>query len=140
MSEDHYTIIKDFGKTFNLPVEMDEPEHWLIGSFELYSPQQTDIAGTNEPTWDVYAVKLIPGVRTMPNGDPGYPDEYDAFLISSHVKLWAALEVIGHLSVTQWIDEGQMAEGQLQDLADEEASMLMHAKLHDEHPEDYEPS
>lgn len=28
--------------------------------------------------WGVSATVCIPGCRTMPNGDPGYPDDYDA--------------------------------------------------------------
>lgn len=37
--------------------------------------------------WGVSATVLVPGVHTMPNGDPGYPDDADVVDIASHKVL-----------------------------------------------------
>jgi hypothetical protein len=45
----------------------------LDGGIDIYPTLIGDGVG-----WGVSATVCIPGCRTMPNGDPGYPDEYDA--------------------------------------------------------------
>jgi hypothetical protein len=36
-----------------------------------------DVLPDGQIAWGVSAQTVIPGVHTMPNGDPGYPDEVD---------------------------------------------------------------
>ena len=49
-----------------------------------------------KPAWGVRGETVIPGVRTMPNGDPGYPDEVDWIDIAS-----PAIEVNTILGIRQ---------------------------------------
>jgi len=50
----------------------------LDGGIDIYPTLVGDRVG-----WGVSTTVCIPGCRTMPNGDPGYPDDYDAVDILS---------------------------------------------------------
>lgn len=45
----------------------------LDGGIDIYPALVGDRVG-----WGVSATVCVPGCRTLPNGDPGYPDDYDA--------------------------------------------------------------
>ena len=66
-----------------------EPHQWELGAWELYSPDHEESEAPGR--WAVYGSTVIPGVRTLRNGDPGWPDDVDVWLADSFTDIWAAL-------------------------------------------------
>jgi len=61
---------------------VDEHNHMIVISDGWYIlpvyREVPSIGGSREMlNWQAQFSVVIPGVRTFPNGDPGYPDEYD---------------------------------------------------------------
>jgi hypothetical protein len=139
MTTDQTPLIERFCKAFNLTLEVPEPHHWVIDQFQLYAPEHEEVTGVGDDTcWEVLAVTVRPGRRYLPNGDPGYPDDVDVKLVGKHTTVFGALEKIAERVVQAWVDIEQTAADEQRLQAEDEASMLMHAKLHDEHPDEYE--
>lgn len=98
-------IINLFATSFKLSVQHPEPNIYYIEGFELYLPGHNTIFDEELTVFLVCAGVTIPGCRTMPNGDPGYPDDYDTVEVGQFGALLNALEKIGHCIMTQWVDE-----------------------------------
>lgn len=97
-----------FATRFKLSVQHPEPHVYHIEGFELYTPGYNSVFDDTLPDFQVYRGVVIPGTRTMPNGDPGYPDDYDIVEIGTFITLLSALSKIGACLVEQWMDETGM--------------------------------
>jgi hypothetical protein len=102
--------ISRFALAHGFPYRKVENHYWEVNGIDLYSPEHPEQQHLGLKTWDVIRITVIPGVRTLPNGDPGYPDEYDTDIDSSHSDLWAALKRIGVMSVLDWVDASAEAD------------------------------
>lgn len=94
-----------FAARLKLNVGHPEPNVYDIDGFELYVPGYNSILDETLTDFQVYAGVTIPGRRTMPNGDPGYPDDYDLIEIGKFPTLLNALAKIGACIVDRWIDD-----------------------------------
>ena len=98
-------ILTRYGHTWGQDVKSVEPHHWVLGGFELYDPD-FDYEGDIESVagmWNVYGSTVLPGRHTMPNGDPGYPDDVDVWHAGAFFTLREALLKIGHLLMDEYV-------------------------------------
>lgn len=95
--------INEVAKQFREPVEYDkELATWRIGSVTLTAPGGEG----NEDSridWVVGLETIIPGVRYMRNGDPGWPDEVDWEQDSVHI-FPNALKRVAEILATNIVD------------------------------------
>lgn len=73
-------------RVYSMPENMTGDDgmdgHVVIDDLICIYPQEVD--GIRQGVgWGVCATKAVPGVHTMPNGDPGYPDEMDMIDIAT---------------------------------------------------------
>lgn len=101
--------IEQFCHRFRLTYEKVEENIYNVDQFRLYLPGSNSVDDEALTDHWVYRSITIPGVHTLSNGDPGYPNEYDEEEIGRG-SLIDCLEVIGHASITQWCDEERMVE------------------------------
>jgi hypothetical protein len=94
-----------FAARLKIHVQHPEDNVFHLDRFELYLPGYNTILDEKATSFLVFRGVTIPGQRTMPNGDPGYPDDYDVVEIGDYPSLISALEKIGHCIVTDWLDE-----------------------------------
>lgn len=67
------------GLRVTIEPEADQPGVWNISELGLTinAPKSGD---NDSDDWQLWKATIIPGVRTFPNGDPGYPDDVDVAL------------------------------------------------------------
>lgn len=103
-------IIRPFCHSFRLQFEKVEENVYNVDQYRLYCPGSNSVVDEALTDFQVWRCITIPGVHTLRNGDPGYPDDYDEQEVSRHPTLLSALEKIGHLVVTDHINDEAMAE------------------------------
>lgn len=84
MDKSDLELIRQMCKTFNIHLdEIDELGGYTVfdlnGLVQLMPPCED-----NNGKWTIYKVTVRPGVHTLSNGDPGYPDEVDVDEVSAH--------------------------------------------------------
>lgn len=98
-------VIHTFAIRLKLNVKHPEPNIFDLDGFELYLPGYNSILDETLTDFQVYRGVTIPGRSYMPNGDPGYPDDYDLIEVGTFSTLLNALQKIGECIVSDWIDE-----------------------------------
>ena len=102
--------IENFCQFFKLTYQKVEENVHDVDQYRLYLPGSNTVDNEALTDFRVYRSVVIPGVHTLRNGDPGYPDEYDEQEVGKFDNLIDALEKIGHLVVTDWCADEKMAE------------------------------
>lgn len=94
---------------FAIRLKMDlkhpEPNVYELDGYTLYLPGYNSVFDEELTSFQVDKGVTIPGQRTLNNGDPGYPDDYDVVEIGEFPTLLTALAKLGACIVEDWIDE-----------------------------------
>jgi hypothetical protein len=98
-------ILQLFAARVRLTLTHPEKNVYQLDRYNLYLPGYNSFFDETITSFQVDRTVTIPGVRSMPNGDPGYPDDFDIQKVGEFDTLIQALQKIGTCIVEDWIDE-----------------------------------